>query len=72
MGIGRRVNEWNARVTSTARGLLPLQDVQFWQTENGWRLDSSYRGRDRRDIPGLVDASDVRALNALKTFQLGQ
>ena len=48
------------------RGLLPLPHVQFWETENCWRLDSSYRGSHRRDIPCLVDASNVRALNALK------
>jgi hypothetical protein len=48
-----------------------LPHVQFWETENSWRLDSSYRGGDRRDIPCLVDASDVRAVNALKTIRLG-
>ena len=48
-------------------GLLPLPHVQFWETENSWRLDSSHRGGHRRDIPCLVDASDVRTVNALKT-----
>jgi hypothetical protein len=49
------------------RGLLPLPDVQFWETENGWRLDSSHRGGHRRDSPSVVDASDVRTVSALKT-----
>jgi hypothetical protein len=44
-------------------GLLPLPHVQFWETENSWRLDSSHRGSHRRDIPCLVDASDVRTVN---------
>jgi hypothetical protein len=57
---------------STWAGLLRLPDVQFWETENIWRLDSSHRGGHRRDIPCLVDASDVRAVNALKTFRRGQ
>ena len=48
-------------------GLLPLPHVQFWETENSWRLGSSHRGGHRRDIPCLVDASDVRTVNALKT-----
>jgi len=47
--------------------LLPLPHVQFWQTENSCRLDSSHRGAHRRDISCLVDASDVRTVNALKT-----
>ena len=51
---------------SPARGLLPLPYVQFWETENSWRLDSSHRGGHRRDIPCLVDAADVRTLNALR------
>jgi len=54
-----------------SRGLLPWPHVQFWETENSWRLDSSYRGGHRRDIPCLVDASDVRTVNALKTLWLG-
>ena len=44
--------------------LLPLPHVQFWQTENSGRLDSSYRGGHRRHIPCLVDAAGVCALNA--------
>jgi hypothetical protein len=52
-------------VTPPARGLLRLQHVQFWETENCWRLDSSHRGGHRRHIPCLVDASDVRTVNAL-------
>lgn len=51
----------NGDVTS---GLLPLLDVQFWETENGWRLDHSHRRGHRRNIPYLVDASDVRIVNA--------
>jgi hypothetical protein len=43
-----------------------LPRVQFWETENSWRLDSSHRGCHRRDIPRLVDASDVRFVKALK------
>jgi len=48
------------------RGLLPLPHVQFWETENSWRLDRSHRGGHRRDIPCLVDASHVRTVNALE------
>jgi len=44
--------------------LLPLPHVQFRKTENTWRLDHSYRGSHRRDIPRLVDASGLRAVNA--------
>ena len=43
--------------------LLPLLHVQFRQTEDGWRLDRSYRGWHRRASPCLVDAEDVRSLN---------
>jgi hypothetical protein len=43
--------------------------VQFWQAENGGRLDRSHRERRRSNIPGLVDASDVRTVNALETRQ---
>jgi hypothetical protein len=50
-----------------AGALLPLPHVQFWETENSGRLDRSHRGSHRRDIPCLVDASDVRTLNAFKT-----
>jgi hypothetical protein len=57
---------------STWAGLLPLPHVQFWDTENIWRLDSSHRGGHRRDIPCLVDASDVRAVNALKPIRRRQ
>ena len=45
--------------------------VQFWETENSWRLDRSHRGGHRRDIPCLVDASDVRTVNGLKTCAAG-
>jgi len=45
-----------------------LLHVQFRETENSWRLDSSYRGGHPRDIPRLVDASDVSTVNALKTL----
>jgi len=58
--------ERNGDVTPPVRGLLPLPHVQFWEAENSWRLDSSHRGGHRRDIPCLVDASDVRTVNALK------
>jgi hypothetical protein len=47
-------------------GLVRLTHVQFWETENSGRLDSSHRGGHRRDIPCLVDASDVRTVNALE------
>ena len=57
--------------TPPARGLLPLPHVQFWETENSWRLDSLHRGGHRRDIPCLVDASDVRTVNALKAPPAG-
>ena len=49
------------------RGLLPLPYVQFWETENSGRLDSSRRRGHRRDVPCLVDASDLRIVNARKT-----
>ena len=52
--------------TPPVRRLLTLPYVQFWETENGWRLDSSHSGGHRRDIPCLVDASDVRTVNAIK------
>ena len=60
-----------SRLRHLARSLLPLPHVQFWETENGWRLDSSHRGGRGRNIPCLVDASDVRTLNALKTPSRG-
>jgi hypothetical protein len=56
---------------AAARSLLPLPHVQFWETENGWRLDSSHRGGNRRGIPCLVDASDVCTVTALKTPPYG-
>jgi hypothetical protein len=46
------------------RGLLPLPHVQFRKAENGGRLDRSHRGGHRRDISCLVDAADVRTVNA--------
>jgi hypothetical protein len=49
-----------------------LPHVQFWKTENSWRLDSSHRGGHRRDIPCLVDASDVRVVNVLKLLRRGR
>ena len=58
---GRR--DWTVAACS---GLLPWLHVQFWKTENSWRLDHSHRGGHHRDIPGLVDASDVRTVNAFK------
>ena len=41
--------------------------VQFWEAENNWRLDRTRRRGRRCHIPGLVDASGVRALNVLLT-----
>jgi hypothetical protein len=61
-----RSNRVLLKAVSTFGWMLPLRHVQFWETENSWRLDSSYRGGHRRDIPCLVDASDVRTVNALK------
>ena len=49
------------------RGLLPLPHVQFWETENSWRLDSAHRGSRRRNPSYLVDDSAVRTVNALNT-----
>jgi hypothetical protein len=49
---------------TAAEVLLPLADVQFWETEDSWRLDGSHRWSDRRNIPCMVDASDVRAVKA--------
>jgi hypothetical protein len=54
------------RHSTTCAGLLPLPHVQFWETENGGRLDRSHRGGHHRDIPCLVDASGVRTVNVLK------
>jgi len=48
------------------RGPATIANVQFWETENSWRLDRSHRGGHRCDIPCLVDASDVRTVNAHK------
>ena len=59
-------------VTPPVAGLLPFPHVQFWETENSCRLDSSHRGGYRRNIPCLVDASDIRTVNALKTLWRGQ
>jgi len=42
--------------------VLPCHRVQFWQTENSWRLDRSYRGCRRRVIPRVVDAARLRSL----------
>jgi hypothetical protein len=42
--------------------MLPCNRVQFWQTENSWRLDRSYRGCRRRVIRRLVDAARFRSL----------
>jgi len=53
------------------RRLLPLPNVQFWETENSWRLASSHRGGHRRDIPRLVDASDIRTVSAIKALWCG-
>ena len=57
----------NRRDYATGAGLLPLAHVQFWQTENGGRLDRSHCGSYRRHISCLVDASDVRTVNILTT-----
>jgi hypothetical protein len=56
----------NRRHYAAGAGLLPLAHVQFWQTENSWRLDHSHRRGYRRDISGLVDAADVRTVNAVE------
>ena len=53
-----------------APGLLPLPHVQFWETENSGRLDRSRRGSHRRDVPYLVDATDLCIVNPLKPSQL--
>lgn len=44
--------------------------VQFWQTENGRRLDRSCRGRYRRLIPRLVVAAGLRAVIRLSLEQV--
>jgi len=56
----------NGDFSPLACSLLRLPHVQFWETENAWRLDRSHRGGYGRDIPSLVDASSVRIVNALK------
>ena len=67
-----KIDESNSgRVTAIVfanwAGLLPLPYIQFWEAENIRRLDSSRRGGRRRDISCLVDASDLGAVNALKS-----
>ena len=42
--------------------VLPCNRVQFWQSENGWRLGRSYRGCRRRVVPRMVDAARFRSL----------
>jgi hypothetical protein len=64
--------ERNHDVTPPARGPATIADVQFWETENRGRLDRSHRGSHRRDIPCLVDASNVRTLNAFNLLRRGQ
>ncbi len=39
-----------------------IADVQFWKTENTWRLDRSHCRRHRRVVARLVDAADVRTV----------
>jgi hypothetical protein len=46
----------------TCVGPVPSVNVQFWKTENSWRLDSSHRWGRHRDISCLVDATDVRTV----------
>jgi hypothetical protein len=55
------------RQPSPAQGLLPLPHVQFRKAENTWRLDRSHSRGHPRDTAYLVDATDVRTVNALKT-----
>jgi len=47
-----------------------MRHVQFWKAKNDGRLVSSFRGGGCCHIPRLVDASDVRAVNALQTYIL--
>lgn len=56
----------------THAGPVTIAHVQFWQTENCWRLDSSHRGGRPRDLPCLVDAADVRTVNALEALRPGR
>ena len=44
-----------------------MRRVQFWQTENIWRLDRSCRGCCRRIIPRLVDATGLCPVTAAGT-----
>jgi hypothetical protein len=60
-----------AKAWAHCAGLLLLAYVQLWQTENGWGLDRSHRGSHRRDIPGVVDAADLRTVNAVKNLAEG-
>ena len=46
-----------------------MPHVQLWEAENRGRLDRSHRGGHRRNILGLVNASGVRAVNALKALR---
>jgi len=51
-----------------APGLLLSLNVQFWETENSRRLDSSHRWGHRRDIPCLVDAATVRTVKTHRAW----
>jgi hypothetical protein len=52
-------------VMPPARGLLPWPHVQFWEAENRRGLDRPHRWGHCRNIPCVVDASDVCTLRAL-------
>jgi hypothetical protein len=47
-----------------------LPYVQFWEAENSGRLDSSRRWGHRRAISCLVDASNLRTVNAIKILRV--
>lgn len=59
-----------AMLRHLARGLLALPYVQLWETENSGRLDSSRRWGHRRAIPCLVDAPNLRTVNALRVLRV--
>jgi hypothetical protein len=61
---------WRSYANSTWSGLLSSLNVQLWKTEDSWRLDHSYRRGHRRDIPCLVDATNVRAVNIYRAWSM--
>ena len=49
-----------------------IAEIQFRKTENIWRLYSSHRRGHRRDIPCLVDATDVRTVATHRAWSVSE